>query len=237
MGLAGALAAAPSAWAIVGGVEGGPLESAAVMVLNDRGGVCTGVVLSPTTVLTAAHCLPKGGQARVHYRQPGAPVLLAPRAVAIHPGYRAEAISARVRSIDLALIRLGAPLPERFATATLAARPARGVGAGRNAAGFGVAREGDPSTTGTWRSASLAITQPHGKSRLLIWAHGAGGACQGDSGGPLIGADGLVAGLVSWSEGQGRARCGALTQGVILASQRGWIDETLGRWGEAAAWR
>ena len=79
-----------------------------------------------------------------------------------------------------------------------------------------------------------------GPSALLLWASPAegraAGACGGDSGGPMLDAASRVVALSVWSTGQGRARCGGLSQGLLLAPQRAFIDGVLGRWGRAASW-
>ena len=227
---------AGQAVAVVGGNPGGPLEASAVMVLHDRGGFCTGSVLTRDVILTAAHCVPSGAQIRVHYRDGGQPVLLETLAVVRHPEFRPKAVQERTRSIDMALIRLKAPLPARFDTVVLNSNASEGAVV---VAGFGLSREGDAATAGTWRSASLQVTQPFGPSRVLLWARSAagGGACQGDSGGPLTDASGTIVAVTSWSTGKNASRCGDLTQGVLVGSQRGWIDTTLARWAQQASWR
>ena len=58
------------------------------------------------------------------------------------------------------------------------------------------------------------------------------GACSGDSGGPIFGADSSVVALTVWAEGAGKAGCGALTQGLLIAPQRGWIDGVMKSWGQ-----
>jgi hypothetical protein len=236
--LALAVATSWPAAAIVGGSEGGPGEASAVMVLNDRGGICTGVVVARDVVLTAAHCVPPGPQVRVHWREGGQPVLQEVAGVARHPEYRADAVAQRARSIDLALVRTSQPLPSRFSPATLAAATAQSEAA-LTAAGFGLAAEGDARTAGTWRSAALPLTQPYGPSRVLYWLGGAAGtgACQGDSGGPVFDGAQRVTGVISWTTGAQGRKCGNLTQAVMLAPQRGWIDQTLARWGGSASWR
>lgn len=224
------LAAGP-AGAIVGGAEAP--AGGAVMVLSSNGGVCTGLVLAPDTVLTAGHCVAAGREHRVHFRDDsGAPVLVEVAARAIHPGYDAGAAAGRRKSIDLALLRTATPLPPRFAPVTLSAAPPR-AGERLTLAGYGAAKPGDPRSTGTYRSVSLPVIEPHGPSRILVWLQsGAGGGCQGDSGGPITGPDGSVLALAAWIGGA----CGGLTQGVLLGPQRGWIDRVLEGWGRNARW-
>jgi S1-C subfamily serine protease len=224
--------------AVVGGVEGGPLARAAVMVLTDRGGVCSAVAVSPDALLTAAHCVPAGQSLRVHWREGGQPVLVEPMSVARHPGFRANAVRERTRSIDLALVRLREPLPARFGVASLSGGGTPRAGAAVTVAGFGLSREGDASSTGIWRSAGLDVVEPYGPSTVLLWARGPNGAggCQGDSGGPIVAPDGAVVAVTSWSTGRQGRQCGALTQGVLIAPHRDWIDRTLSGWGRSAGW-
>jgi hypothetical protein len=229
--------AAP-AHAVVGGVEhDGPLARSSVMVLSSKGGVCSAVVVAPDAVLTAAHCVTGASEHRVHFRDAasGEPVLIEPAAKAVHPGYDAKAIEGRRRSIDLALLRLPAPLPARFSAAMLSSAAAA-AGAPLTLGGYGVLREGDGRSTGTFRTAALAAVEPYGPSRILVWAEGArAGACTGDSGGPITQGAGVFA-LASWATGPKGRGCGRYSQGVLLGPQRGWIDRTLAGWGLRARW-
>jgi hypothetical protein len=244
---AGLLAAcaltATSAHAVVGGaVENGALAANALMILDSRGGVCTGVVLAPDIVATAAHCVHGPYEHRAHFRaQDGAPVLVEIAARAVHPQFDSSAIETRRRSIDLALVRLATPLPARFVPATLSGANIREGGL-VTLAGYGTTDENDKSgrSMGTLNAVDLAAIEPHGPSSILLWLSdpkslGRGG-CQGDSGGPIV-AGGAVVALSTWTKGaQGRS-CGELSQGVRLGPQRVWIDETLSGWGRNAQWR
>ncbi len=238
-----AMLAAVPAHAVTGGTPDATGAAETLMVLSDRGGVCTALVVAPDAVLTAAHCVPKGAQLRVHFRDAGGqPVLIPPVAVVVHPGYRADAVKTRARSIDLALVRVPSALPGRFRPATLSTADPR-AGAALVLDGYGATREGDAASTGTLRRARLAVVEPYGPSTILTWAadpEGRGrkpgaGACQGDSGGPLRIGERTFA-LASWSTGTGGTLCGLLTQGVRLGPQRAWIDATLASWGAAANW-
>lgn len=229
---------ANAAEAIVGGTEDqGPLARQSVMVLSSNGGVCSAVVLARDVVLTAAHCVTGADEHRVHFRdETGEPVLIVPAAKAVHPGYNAKAIETRQRSIDLALVRLPENLPRRFESATLTAmKPAKDTPV--IVGGYGLSREGDAKTTGTFRIASLTVTEPYGPSKILLWSKGSGpiGACQGDSGGPMA-SGAAVAAITSWSTPAGGKGCGGATQGILVGTQRDWIDRILKGWNRNAVW-
>jgi hypothetical protein len=236
------VAFATTAHAIIGGTEDqGPLSRATVMVLSSQGGMCSAVVVAPDAVLTAAHCVTGASEHRVHFRDDnGRPVLIVPKAKAVHPGYDAKAVESRRRSIDLALMQLPEPLPARFATASLSATSAA-AGSGLAFGGYGVAREGDGRSTGTFRSVRLTMVEPYGPSRILVWANVAqreAGICEGDSGGPITreGASDVFA-VATWARGAKGRGCGVYSQGVLLGPQRAWIDATLQGWGRSARWQ
>lgn len=235
LGLACALALPDAAGAVVGGRPTPEAAASAVMVLSSNGGVCTGIVVAADAVLTAGHCVASRAEHRVHYTdEAGAPVLAEIAARVAHPGYDAGAVAGRRRSIDLALVRLAAPLPARFRPATLSAAMPR-AGERLTLAGYGVAAPGNARSTGTYRSVELSVVEPHGPSRILVWlGAGAGGAsaCHGDSGGP-IGLDSTVLAVSAWVAGKA---CGGISQGVLLGPQRDWIDRTLTGWRAAARW-
>ena len=117
-----------SARALVGAEPDGRFADRVAMVLirgGDKAGFCTGLVLSPRVLLTAAHCLRPLRDMAVHYRDAADGAVIIPVDAAIaHPLYRADAIKARAHSIDLALIRTARPLSSRFAGAAIARRRA-----------------------------------------------------------------------------------------------------------------
>jgi hypothetical protein len=208
-----------------------------VMVLQrgvNRAGFCTGVVIAPRAVLTAAHCVTDAKNMAVHYRDDaGGPVMVEVETVAVHPGFHADALAKRVVSIDLALVRTRTPLDARFSAAALDETGVVAVGDPVEIVGYGLGREGEGTTGGVLRSASLQVRAP--LSKILLWAEdasGAGaGACTGDSGGPILAGDGAkVLAITTWSAGAKGKRCGAITQGPFVAGQRAWIDGILEGW-------
>jgi len=219
--------------ALVGAQPDSRFADRVAMVLirgGDKAGFCSALVLSPRVLLTAAHCLRPLRDMAVHYRDAaGAAVIIPVDAAIAHPLYRADAIKARVESIDLALIRTARPLAPRFAGATIADGGPPPIGASAIVSGYGAASEGDWSSGGELRSVMLAVREP--ASTVLIWAADptgrAAGACNGDSGAPVWSADGSAAiAIVAWAQAAHGRGCGGLTQGPLLAPLKGWIEET-----------
>ena len=215
------------AQAIVNGQPEAELSRHTVMVLDDHGHVCTGAVIAQTSILTAAHCVTGAGAWRVHWRGPdNAVMLLEPKAIRIHPGYDANATKTRSRSIDLAVITLGEPLPPTFEPVSLSDAVSVQPGDVITVAGFGLTDEKNKKSLGKLNRADLSVVEPNGHSTILVWladpaANGMGG-CHGDSGGPMLYQGALIA-ITSWTTGEGKRDCGALTQGALIAPQRDWI--------------
>src|SRR5690349_7438270 len=84
------LAIASPALAIVGGGSAAPeaLARAVVTVVGSRGNFCSGALIAPDLVLTAAHCVLPGATYKfVDYGADHAPKLLDTKNVATHPSF------------------------------------------------------------------------------------------------------------------------------------------------------
>jgi hypothetical protein len=223
------LGAQPVAEAIVGDarrVAGRAAQS--LVVVRVAGGQCTGTVLATQLVLTAAHCV-VGDKMRV--RAYGDRKLHRVVDAVVHPQYGRLTIETRV---DLALLKLATPLPERAKPALLARRSTT-AGEAVLVAGYGLDDADAVNVTGRARMATLIalderlgillqLRDPASQEAQL-------GACQGDSGGPAfaIRDDLVVVGVVS----AGPERCGGFTFVTPITPYYDWIVETARKLGSA----
>ena len=229
--LGGLILCAP-ANAIIGGVLDNQYATYSVMVVSKSGTVCSGVVISTDIVITAAQCIKENiNNTKIHWRDHNnKPVLAEIENIIIHPEYVEDAIAKKTRSVDLAIIKTKQGSLKSFNAITLADKNFQIFKAGTflELTGFGVSSETDNQTIGKLRVAKLPIVTPFGQGKLLVWLEGNNsGACYGDSGGGIIGPNNLLIGITVWSEGNLPKRCGKLTQGIMLAPIRDWIDNTI----------
>ena len=220
------------AGAIVGrSVDGAKWQNQVVMVLSrsgSRAGFCSGVVLKPNIILTAAHCVSNASDSRIYL--PGQPLIPASR-IARHPGFHADAARTRSRSIDLALIETADALPAGFTAPAFATSTRDEIGTPFEIAGYGVSQESDAKTSGMLRVGHVTLRAP--LSSVLLWLDDPRyetGACTGDSGGPVFTRDGRLAAIIAFAEGAGSQRCGKLTQAVLIAPHREWIEAIISSW-------
>lgn len=213
-------------------LAGNRLENRTVMVLSSQGGACSGTVITPSIILTAAHCVSRAGQYAVATRDSAGKVALQEvRQIARHPEFQAGARA----SIDMALVRLASPLPARFSPVTLDdGAQENGVGSVQTIAGFGLAREGDEASAGILRSASVSVLPRYFPRFLRLGpVQGTIAICQGDSGGPVFSeatSDVTVIGVIYGKENSDGRQCGATAQAVRVAPQRRWINGIMAQW-------
>jgi hypothetical protein len=234
------------AGAIVGGgvpsVDG--IGRSVITIVGSRGNFCSGALIAPRLVLTAAHCVQPGATYKiVEYGPDRQPQLQDVKNVAVHPAFNMQAMTAHRATADVALLQLETP-PKGKSAATLS-MPQLPMASGSRftIAGIGVTIRGEGSSGGTIRVAGLVATGRPGTLQIrLVDPVGQGtrdglGACTGDSGGPVFedrqGAPAIV-GVISWSTGpNGNAGCGGLTGVTPLTLYRDWVVQTARQWGAA----
>ncbi|MEH2494596.1 secreted trypsin-like serine protease [Bradyrhizobium sp. AZCC 1678] len=232
------------AHAIVGGgspsTEG--VAHSVVTIVGSRGNFCTGALIAPKLVLSAAHCVQPGADYKiVEYGADRQPSLQDVKTVAIHPGFNMQAMQAHRATADVALLHLAAaPKGKTPAALGLPDIPIN-VGSRFTIAGIGVTVRGDGKSGGTIRLAGLVATGKPGTLQIrLVDPVSQGtreglGACTGDSGAPVFEdkqGGPLIVGVVSWSTGpNGSAGCGGMTGVTPLTLYRDWIVQTAQKWG------
>jgi secreted trypsin-like serine protease len=231
------------AHAIVGGgapsTEG--VARSVVTIVGSRGNFCTGALIAPKLVLSAAHCVQPGADYKiVEYGADRQPSLQDVKAVAIHPGFNMQAMSGHRATADVALLQLAAAPKGKTPAALGMPNIPINVGSSFTVAGIGVTVRGDGKSGGTIRVAGLVATGKPGTLQIrLVDPVGQGtreglGACTGDSGAPVFEdkqGGPVIVGVVSWSTGpNGSAGCGGMTGVTPLTLYRDWIAQTTQKW-------
>ncbi|WP_134497639.1 S1 family peptidase [Microvirga pakistanensis] len=217
------------------------LRRSVVFIENSVGELCSGALVGPDLVLTAAHCVTDAASYRVvAVNRAFKPQRIRVVALIMHPSFVLGTTPRTQPGVDLAMLRLERRLGPEFLPLDPTLSGRIGLGDPVTIAGYGISNENRRGTARVLRQANLVSLGPiEVANRVQIVADperlaetSGAGACRGDSGGPILAATQqgyLLYGIVSWSSGalrtSGRTACGGLTAVTPIAEHLGWIRQ------------
>jgi hypothetical protein len=211
-----------------------------VRIESQVGELCSGVLIEPDIVLTAAHCVLVEARYKVHGLDPRfRDVPRGVQSLILHASFDGSAPPHAQPGIDLALLLLDAPMGPGFQPLSPRRLPPPIEGEDVTLAGFGTTAYSRRETARNLRFTYLRL---RGEIRvgntMLVGTDSeregkttGAGACQGDSGGPILRGDPgtfELLGIVSWSRGpsgeRARSACGGLTAITPTTPHIDWIN-------------
>ncbi len=219
-GLAGALWGSP-ARAVVGGSDD---PTAAIIRVSGAGEPCSGTLLSPRVVITAAHCVQQVDPSSLTIQIGDAAPWSAELAVEATWIARSYAAAGAGGGVDVALLRLVEDVPGAVPIAIDDGRPTLGVPL--RLVGFGRVAPADAASAGIRRGVDVTLDGRLGDH--VQYGRVGATSCLGDSGGALL-HDGALVGVVSY----GPTGCDGPAFAARLDGVAAHVTEVMAAWAGA----
>jgi secreted trypsin-like serine protease len=209
--------------AIIGGGADADHPAVVALVRRTSGSLCSGTLVAPTLVLTAAHCVygvaPSDLEVRVGADETKPDLVVPVTRADAYPTYASES-EGLAGGIDLAIVTLSQALAAMPIGVSTTTTDAAFAGATVTLVGYGVASATDSSQVGVRRAVDAHVDGVC--SRLLTLGTSDANECFGDSGGAVLLQGKLVAVISS-----GQPDCTAPSHQTRLDAHADWIAAAL----------
>lgn len=187
---------------------------------------CTGTLVAPSVVLSAAHCFDHESSVR----SVGDFVVDLRGGSRSFPSAEVVVFGEETGASDLALVRLASPVPSEVARPVSLASRAPAAGARVTMFGYGCTARPQPVLPSS--SGSIVTSgQPEDKRKVSFgWGETTYHACPGDSGGPLFDGAGGIVGVVSAYFKLPQDQGGGFDIFADPVARRADLEATLSRW-------
>jgi hypothetical protein len=211
-------------------------KSTVRLIIGD--GSCTGTLIGPNQISTAAHCLEQNPTVATIQIQfgivPAADPNVKVKGYAVHPDYKGLDIGPNgypaARLFDVAVISFEGKIPAGYAIAPVGSTANLQAGTEVILAGYGAYSDNDMQERPLTQVKKAVALFDRTYKEIQLAVGGQQGGCYGDSGGPsyILSDNGMCLKTLSTTTGPGRSGDGTCAQGsgtlMDITAHQGWMS-------------